>query len=68
MEFRHESIAIDLVASLGACTFALQDLISEHLLVNFNKLTTKSVLRSPEYLKKLLNKFQLTKLVTKLFE
>jgi hypothetical protein len=56
MEFRQDSIAIDLVASLGACTYTLQDLVSEHLLVNFNKLTIKSVLRSPEYLKKLLNK------------
>ncbi len=63
MNLLTESASVDLIASMGADTYALQDLVSAHLLVNFNKLTVKSVLRAPEYLRKVMRKSQITTLV-----
>lgn len=36
MNFLTESAAVDLIASMGADTFELQNLVPPHLLANFN--------------------------------
>lgn len=53
---------------MGANLADLQDRVPAHHLANFNNLTPKSVLRSPHYIRKIMNKKQISSLVINLLQ